>query len=198
MSSDMTEGGNATAANDPPVTAVASRRVKSGREKEFEEWVAGITAAASEFPGYLGSNNFRPSGSDDDDEYQIVFSFDHASNLRAWQDSEERRRWNERARPLIQEEPKVRILTGLETWFTLPSKEGAPPPPRYKMATITWLAVFPLATLVFMVLDPLIGSAPVALRTLAFTLVMVTLMTYIVMPRMTRLFSFWLYPKEKK
>jgi len=48
------------------------------------------------------------------------------------------------------------------------------------------------------VLDPLIGSAPVALRTLAFTLVMVTLMTYIVMPRMTRLFSFWLYPKEKK
>jgi len=198
LSSDMTEGGNATAANDPPVTAVASRRVKSGREKEFEEWVAGITAAASEFPGYLGSNNFRPSGSDDDDEYQIVFSFDHASNLRAWQDSEERRRWNERARPLIREEPKVRILTGLETWFTLPSKKGAPPPPRYKMATITWLAVFPLATLVFMVLDPLLGGAPVALRTLAFTLVMVTLMTYIVMPRMTRLFSFWLYPKEKK
>ncbi len=197
MSSDMTERENVTAANDPPVTAVASRRVKPGREKEFEEWVSGVTAAASGFPGYLGSNNFRPSDSDDD-EYQVVFSFDHASNLRAWQDSEERRRWNERARPLIREEPKVRILTGLETWFTLPSKEGAPPPPRYKMATITWLAVFPLATLVFMVLDPLLGGAPVALRTLVFTLVMVTLMTYIVMPRITRLFSFWLYPKEKK
>jgi antibiotic biosynthesis monooxygenase (ABM) superfamily enzyme len=26
---------------------------------------------------------------------------------------------------------------------------------------------------------------------------MVTLMTYIIMPRMTRLFSFWLYPNRK-
>jgi antibiotic biosynthesis monooxygenase (ABM) superfamily enzyme len=26
---------------------------------------------------------------------------------------------------------------------------------------------------------------------------MVTLMTYVVMPRMTRLFSFWLYPASK-
>jgi len=184
-------------ADDPPVTAVASRRVKPGREEEFEEWVAGVTAAGARFPGYLGSNIFRPSGPNDD-EYQIVFKFDHASNLERWQGSEERRRWNEQARDLIHEEPRVRVLTGLETWFTLPSKEGDPPPPRYKMATITWLAVFPLATLVFMVLDPLLGGAPVALRTLAFTLVMVTLMTYIVMPRMTRLFSFWLYPKEKK
>jgi uncharacterized protein len=34
------------------------------------------------------------------------------------------------------------------------------------------------------------------LRTLVFTLIMVTTMTYVVMPRMTRLFSFWLYPDD--
>jgi len=186
-----------TGTEDPPVTAVASRRVKPGREAEFEEWVAGVTAAAAGFPGYLGSNIFRPSDPDDD-EYQIVFSFDHASNLEHWQSSEERRRWNEQARDLIHEEPKVRVLTGLETWFTLPSKQGAPPPPRYKMAIITWLAVFPLATVVFMLLDPLVGNAPAVLRTLIFTLVMVSTMTYLVMPRMTRLFSFWLYPENRE
>jgi uncharacterized protein len=183
-------------ADDPPVTAVASRRVKPGREEEFEEWVAGVTAAGARFPGYLGSNIFRPSGPDDD-EYQIVFKFDHASNLERWQDSEERRRWNERARDLIHEEPSIRVLTGLETWFTLPSKEGDPPPPRYKMVVVTWLAVFPLATVVFMLLDPLLGGFSAVLRTLVFTLVMVSLMTYVVMPRMTRLFSFWLYPKKR-
>jgi uncharacterized protein len=183
-------------ADDPPVTAVASRRVKAGREEEFEEWVAGVTAAGARFPGYLGSNIFRPSGPDD--EYQIVFKFDHASNLERWQGSEERRRWNERARELIHEEPRVRVLTGLETWFTLPSKEGDPPPPRYKMVVVTWLAVFPLATVVFMLLDPLLGGFSAVLRTLVFTMVMVSLMTYVVMPRMTRLFSFWLYPKKKR
>ncbi len=184
-------------ADDPPVTAVASRRVKPGREEEFEEWVAGVTAAGARFPGYLGSNIFRPSGPDDD-EYQIVFGFDHASNLERWQGSEERRRWNEQARDLIHEEPRVRVLTGLETWFTLPSKEGDPPPPRYKMVVVTWLAVFPLATVVFMLLDPLLGGFSVVLRTLVFTMVMVSLMTYVVMPRMTRLFSFWLYPKKQR
>jgi antibiotic biosynthesis monooxygenase (ABM) superfamily enzyme len=186
---------NATT-KDPPVTAVASRRVKPGREAEFEEWVAGITAAAAGFPGYLGSNIFRPSGPDDD-EYQIVFGFDHASNLERWQNSEERRQWNERARGLLHEEPRVRILTGLETWFTLPSRDGQPPPPRYKMAVVTWIAVFPLATVVFMLLDPLLGGSPAVLRTLVFTMLMVSLMTYVVMPRMTRLFSFWLYPKKR-
>jgi uncharacterized protein len=49
----------------------------------------------------------------------------------------------------------------------------------------------------FMLLDPLLGGSPVILRTLVFTGVMVSLMTYVVMPRMTRLFSFWLYPKRK-
>ena len=99
---------------------------------------------------------------------------------------------------MIHEEPKVRVLTGLETWFTLPSREGDPPPPRYRMAIVTWIAGFPLATVVFMLLNPLLDVASVVLRTLVFTMVMVSLMTYVVLPRMTRLFSFWLYPKKKK
>ena len=181
---------------DPPITAVASRRVKSGREGEFEEWISGILSAANGFPGYLGSNVVRPSGPEDD-EYQIVFKFDHASNLKRWEESRERHHWLHKSEELIKEEPNIRILTGLETWFTLPSKEGDPPPPRYKMALVTWLAVFPLATVVFMVLDPIFGDFHAVLRTLVFTLVMVSLMTYVVMPRMTRLFSSWLYPKRK-
>ena len=99
---------------------------------------------------------------------------------------------------MTHEEPKLPILTGLETWFTLPSKEGDPPPPRYMMVGFTWLTVFTLATVVFMLLDPLLGRFSVVLRTLVFTMVMVSLMTYVVMPRMTRLFTFWLYPKKKR
>ena len=143
---------------DLPVTGVASRRVKPGRKAEFEEWIYGILAAANEVPGYLGSNIIRPSDPEDD-EYQIVFKFDRASNLKRWQDSDERRRWNERARDLIREEPKIRVLTGLETWFTLPSK-GDPPPPRYKMAIVTWLAIFPLITVIFALFTPQLDQLP--------------------------------------
>ena len=57
---DYVEDSDAGAGENPPVTAVASRRVKAGREREFEEWVTGIPAAANGFRGYLGSEVLRP------------------------------------------------------------------------------------------------------------------------------------------
>lgn len=176
---------------------MASRRVKPGREREFEDWVRGIFAAANAFPGYLGSEVLRPSDDPEDDEYRIIFRFDHASNLHAWENSEERQRWLRKARPLLQEEEKIQVLTGLETWFTLPSKPAEPPPPRYKMAVVTWLAVFPVVAVIFYVFGQWLNLLPTLLRTLVFTAVMVVLMTYVIMPRMTRLFAFWLYPDRK-
>ncbi len=184
------------AGDDPPVTGVASRRVEPGREEEFEEWASGILAAVNDFPGYLGSDVLRPSGPDDD-EYRMIYRFDHASNLKRWEESEERRRWLRKAKPLVREE-NVQVLTGLEAWFTLPAKPGEAPPPRYKMAVVTWLAVFPTITAIFLLLSPVLNALPLLLRTLLLTLIMVTLMTYVVMPRMTRLFSFWLYPERKR
>ncbi len=181
---------------DPPVTAVASRRVKRGREREFEEWAEGILAAANEYPGYLGSEVLRPGDDPGDDEYRIVFRFDQASNMRAWEESEERHGWLKEAEPLIHEE-RVNVLTGLETWFTRPAKPGEPAPPRYKMAAVTWLAVYPLITLILLLAGPVLSVLPMLVRTLVLTAVMVTLMTYVVMPRMTRLFSFWLYPDRE-
>ena len=128
---------------------------------------------------------------------QNYLRFDHASNLHAWETSEERQRWLRKSRPLLDEKEKVHILTGLETWFTLPSKPGEPAPPRYKMAIVTWLAVFPLVALIFSLFGQWLNMLPTLLRTLVFTAVIVTLMTYVIMPRMTRLFSFWLYPDHK-
>jgi uncharacterized protein len=100
---EFVDNRNPAPGDDPPVTAVASRRVKQGREQEFEEWASGILAAANEAPGYLGSEVLRPSDNEDDDEYKIVFRFDHASNLRAWEVSDERHRWLRRAEPLVHE-----------------------------------------------------------------------------------------------
>jgi antibiotic biosynthesis monooxygenase (ABM) superfamily enzyme len=187
---------NPSPGDDPPVTAVASRRVKPGREREFEDWVSGILGVANKYPGYLGSEVLRPSDPKDN-EYKIIFRFDHASNLHAWENSEERQRWLRQSRPLLYEEAKIHVLTGLETWFTLPSKAGEPAPPRYKMAIVTWLAVFPVVAVIFSLFGQWLNLLPTLLRTLVFSAVMVTLMTYVIMPRMTRLFSFWLYPDRK-
>ena len=56
------------------------------------------------------------------------------------------------------------------------------------------LAVVPVVFILFSVFGQWLTLLPALLRTLVFSAVTVTLMTYVIMPRMTRLFSFWLYP----
>lgn len=180
-------------ASDSSVTVVISRRVTPGCEAAFEAFLLGVTAACSQFPGYLGSSIFRPASADDP-EYRVIFKFDRLSNLRRWEASEERQMWFAQAEALTECPPKVQILTGLETWFTLPGKAAIVPPPRYKMALVTWLAVFPLITLISASLQDQLLPLPLVLRVMVVTAIAVPVMTYILMPQMTRLFAGWLYP----
>ena len=184
---------NKTDLTDPPVTVVISRRVKPGCKKAFEKFISGITASAMTFEGHLGTNVFRPDSPNN--EYRIIFKFDRASNLQIWEESECRRQWLARAESLRLEPARIRVITGLETWFTLSSPKRVVPPPRYKMATVTLLTLFPLIQLAQITIAPLLELAPIPtlLRSLIITAILVLLMTYVAMPRMTRLFSRWLY-----
>ena len=179
--------------HDSAVTVVISRRVKSGCEAEFEAFLTGVTTACAQFPGYLGSNFFRPA-SGDDPEYRVIFKFDRLENLRRWETSEERQQWFAKAEALTESLPQIQVLTGLETWFTLPGKAAIVPPPRYKMALVSWLAVFPLITLISTVLQHPLGQLPIVLRAMVITAIAVPTMTYLLMPQMTRIFAAWLYP----
>ncbi|MEM7760616.1 MAG: hypothetical protein AAF298_21160 [Cyanobacteria bacterium P01_A01_bin.40] len=184
--------------SDPPVTVVISRRVKPGCNKAFEKFISGITASAMTFDGHLGTNVFRPNNPKNN-EYKIIFKFDRASNLKIWEESECRRQWLARAESLRLEPARIRIITGLETWFTLPASEQIAPPPRFKMAAITLLALFPSIQLANLTLAPLLELLllPRLLRSLIITAILVLLMTYGLMPRMTKLFSQWLYPQKR-
>ncbi len=66
------------------------------------------------------------------------------------------------------------------------------------MAVVTWVTIFPLITLVIVVSSPLIGSLPLVPRLALTTLVTVPLMTWVVMPRVTRLLRGWLYPGRRR
>jgi uncharacterized protein len=178
---------------DGPVTTTVTRRVKAGHEAAYEAFLAGISGAARAFPGYLGIEVFRPA-SGHGGEYRTVYRFDSLAHLHAWLDSPERAAWLERAEPHVAGPMRTQILTGLESWFTLPTQPGVPPPPRYKMAVLTWATIFPLITLVVVASSPLLGGLPLVLRLAVTTGVTVPLMTWVVMPRMTRLLYRWLYP----
>ncbi|SRR5579883_2580190 len=177
--------------NDSSVTVVISRQVKPGCEAEFEAFLTGVSAACMTYEGFLGTNIFRPTGSGDR-EYRIIFKFDRRSNLQRWEASEDRQQWFAKALALTQTPPNIQVLTGLETWFTLPGQTL--PPRRYKMALVSWLAIFPLITLICTVLSDVLEPLPTVMRSLIVTAISIPTMTYILMPQMTRLFAWWLYP----
>jgi uncharacterized protein len=178
-----------------PVTTTVTRRVKPGHEPFYEQFLEGVTAAASRFPGHVGVEVFRPESASAG-EYRVVYRFDTGEHLRAWLDSDERASWLERAEPHVIGPMRTRFVTGLETWFTLPGQPAAPPPPPYKMSLVTWITIFPLITLVVVVLDPLLEGLERIPRLAVTTAVTVPIMTWLIMPRVTRLLRGWLYPRR--
>jgi hypothetical protein len=182
--------------SDPPVTIDVIQKIKPGCETEFEQVLANLTEAAKAFEGHLGANIFRPSDHANP-EYRIVFKFDHLSHLRQWEESAVRRKLLERAKRLTVGDSKWQTLTGLETWFTLSTQQAIVPPPRYKMLIVTCIAAFPTINIINALLQPL-KPLPPLFRTLIATVVLLTLMTYVIMPRMTKLFAGWLYPTFNK
>jgi uncharacterized protein len=188
-----TGNGSPPEASDSPVTTTVTRRVKPGHEPFYEQFLDGIIAAASPFPGHLGVEVFRPESASTG-EYRIVYRFDTGEHLRAWLDSEERAAWLERAEPHVIGPMRTQFLTGLETWFTVPGRPGTPAPPPYKMALVTWITIFPLITLVVVVLGPLLQGLDLVPSLAITTAVTVPIMTWVAMPRVTRLLRGWLYP----
>lgn len=181
---------------DVPVTTTVSRRVKPGHERAYEQFLEGIITAASQFPGHLSVEVFRPPSAAAG-EYRTVYRFDSAQHLRAWLDSAEHAAWLERAEPHVIGPVHTSFVTGLESWFTLPGQPGAAPPP-YKMALLTWITIFPMITAIVAVTGPLLEELPLVVRLGITTALAVPLMTWVVMPRVARLLHRWLYPDPEK
>ena len=120
-----------------PLTVAATWKVKPGKESEFEEWHRGISAAAIAFPGHLGVNVMRPGNSSG--EYVVIFKCDTYEHLASWQESEVRREWLQKAIQFKAEETRYQTGYGIEFWFTSPREPV--PPPRWKMAVVTMLAI---------------------------------------------------------
>jgi antibiotic biosynthesis monooxygenase (ABM) superfamily enzyme len=172
-----------------PVTVTVARRVAVGREREFEQWYDGIIGAACRFPGFLGSGVLRPHTTGQD--WHVVYRFADPESLQRWESSPERAEWLRRADDMVEETGVARV-SGLETWFSLPGRT-APAPARWKMALVTLVAIVPLVLLMNLTVLPLLSGWPLVARTLVFSGTLTGLMTWVVMPRMTRLFRRFLY-----
>lgn len=175
-------------------TLVVSRRVKPGREREYADWLQRVTKVAKGFPGFLGATNLVPNDGDCDVRY-VIWRFESEATLESWKSSPERLK-------LIGEVEEYASqhfaeATGMETWFAVPGLGGIAAPPKWKMALATILGAYFVSFCAHLLLEPSLDSWPLFASTFLYIVILVTLLTYLVMPYLSRLLRRWLYPMSR-
>jgi antibiotic biosynthesis monooxygenase (ABM) superfamily enzyme len=166
------------------VTVLVTRRVKPGHDVAFEQAMGGMLTTARGFAGHLGGQVVCPTdqagaGVASTDLYHVVFAFDNADHLAAWQGSPERAAILASVAEHTVGASEMRQVSGLAHWFTEPKGAPQAPPPRWKVAVVTWLGIFPTVLVLFL--------------TVAITALVVLLMTWVVAPQLTRWLRGWLH-----
>lgn len=180
-----------------PVTLVISEVVDPDRVTAYEAWTKGINQDAALFEGFLGVEVIRPRDHDHP-EYVVIVKFDTYDNLRRWLVSPTYRAWMEQSHGLIAARSQQHLPSGLELWFTLPQHRAelrSPQPLYYKQVVLGVLAVYPLILLANALLGPLLSGLPPLLGLLISVVFVSALLTYPVMPWLSKGLGFWLYPK---
>jgi uncharacterized protein len=143
------------------------------------------------FPGYRGITAVVPGGADRD--FRIVMlRFADKASMGNWEASPERKRLREEVENYATQ--VFNKATGLETWFELPNTHAIVPPPKWKMAVVTFLAASVVSYLTRLILGPYLSGWPMVTTTPLYVAILILALTYFVMPNLSKLLRRWLYP----
>ena len=180
------------------VTSIISVVVKPEYLVEYEQWLEKINARVSMSTGFFSVDVIKPKNHRQP-EYVIILKFNSYQNLQEWTDSMEYKKLINEAKIFQIHIDKDQQTQGMEMWFARSDNQRYYPKPKYyKQVLMGVMVVYPLSTAIRVVVSPYIENLPEAIGTFIIILIMSSLMTWPVMPYLTRLLNGWLYPKPKK
>jgi antibiotic biosynthesis monooxygenase (ABM) superfamily enzyme len=171
------------------VHVAITRTVRPGCEEAFEEAIRSFFANSLKNKASLGALLIRPFPGTHTRTYGILRSFSNEHDRDAFYQSESFRRWEEAVKPLVDEGYSRRNLHGLEAFFTDSLIDS---PPRWKMAVLTWIGVWPTVLLVTVLISNRLTGWPFWLNNGFSDMFVVAALTWVVMPVLTRWARLWL------
>jgi len=170
-----------------------SSRVLPEHAEDLQAWFRRLGEAVAAFPGHRGTGLLRPQGTED--RYVTMLTFASEPDLDRWTRSAQLARLLEEVAPWRAEPVVVTRATGLEAWFDLPGAPGAPRPalpPRWKQAMLTWVVITPLVVVLQRLSRGPLRGWPELPRNALLGVAMVCLLTFVLMPALSRLLRPWL------
>lgn len=180
-----------------PVAFVVTRYVKPGDRSKYQAWLEEVGASVRELdPGFRMT--VIEQGGPQADEYVLVLYFSNHQKLDEWLESSTREKLRGEADLWSQGKASFREVTGFEYWFSLPKVAAIRPPARYKMAIITMLGIYILSMATYLAVEEWLVLVHWHIGVFIRIFITVMLMTFLVMPLLTRLFARWLYPAHSR
>lgn len=171
------------------VHCAITRVAREGREAEFEAAIKRFVSRSMGHHGTTGAHLLHPADASRPREYGILRSFVSDKHMEEFYASDLFKEWQAEVEDLVEGEPSRRRLHGLEAFFR---GQESTPPPRWKMAVVTWLGVFPVVFLWSRLLAPKLSFLHPVVATASITGLSVISLAWLVMPTLTRLFGPWL------
>lgn len=172
------------------VHVAVTREVKPGFESRFEAALKEFASESLHVGGTTGVHLIEPVPGTSGCEYGILRSFESEEASHRFYDSNIFKEWNQRVTDMVVGDATIRRLTGLEAFFR---DVHHSPPPRWKMAVVTWLGVFPSVLLWSSLLPSLMTGIPHLFVVAIVNAFVVATLTWGVMPYLTRAFGSWLH-----
>ena len=178
-----------------PVTIMFADRVKPDKTDEYEAWSTGINGQTKQFPGFLSVDVIRPEESSHP-EYITLVKFDNCENVKRWKESSNLAKMLEPLPDLLISDTEAQERVGLELWFDRPNIPQRPKePPFWKQLVLGVVCVYPLILVLMWASEPVTGGLPWRIALLLNVVILSAVLTYPVMPWVTRLLRPWLYPQ---
>lgn len=178
------------------VGLVISEIVRADRLNDYHEWSAGICEAARTAPGFRARQVIEPRDQSML-EYLIVLKFDTKENMDRWHESTECRTWLDRSEEFIEKRTHHHPGEGMEMWFSRPDTSSTAPP-FWKQVVLGVIAVYPSIILLRVITTPILGPFNLHpdLNLLISVILLSCLLTWPLMPWLSRLLGPWLYRQK--
>jgi uncharacterized protein len=177
------------------VTVVVTHRVAPEDVDEFLAWQRRMTESERDFPGFGGSELFRPVPGAQED-WTTLFRFDTEEHLNAWLESPERKRLLEEG-TRFQDFELRRIASPFGSWFAFGDDVEAEAPAQWKTALSVLVGLYPTVVLLTLGISEIWEDGELWETLLLGNVLSVALLTWVVMPIVTRALRFWLAPDPR-
>jgi antibiotic biosynthesis monooxygenase (ABM) superfamily enzyme len=177
---------------DPLVTVVVTHRVRPENVEEFVAWQERLRLAESKFPGFRGTELFRPVEGVQD-EWTAIYRYQTANDLDKWLVSKERQQLLAEGEKFHDFELRT-VDNSFGSWFAFDEHGAqAPPPSESKSAIAVWVGLYPTVVFLTLALSPL--KLPLWLGMLIGNLLSSFAMSFVSMPYYVNpLLKHWLRP----